>query len=156
MLVSLQKLILLTQRKRWQNLIMFYRSFKIPYLKHYSVVFIHFSFPFFPCFSLHCFGVFFCTYIHTYLKAHLGSTSKATVSMKCIPEVGKCIFTKPANFVSVVYTLHGYFQLSGLRSKNQYEKDSIYNKQRLTFDLKAHLGMVNVFVCIRWLIIRIS
>lgn len=67
-LVSPQKLILLTQLKRWQNLIIFY-SFKIPYLKHYSMVVIHFSFPFFfLCFSLH---FFFSLYIHAYLLERL-------------------------------------------------------------------------------------
>jgi len=49
--------------------------------------------------------------------------------MNCILEVGNYTYMKSANFVSVVYTLHGYFQLSGLQSKNQYKKDNIYNKQ---------------------------
>lgn len=57
--------------------------------------------------------------------------------MNCIPEVQNCIYMKAANFVSVVYTLHGYFQLSGLQSQNQYEKDNIYNKQCFAFDFEC-------------------
>lgn len=110
-------------------------SFKITYLKHslLSVFFMTASIS----------NTLFSPppqkrkYTHTYFKAYLGSTSKATVSMNWTSEVGNCIYMKCAKFVSVLYTLHGYFQLSGLRNENRYEKDNTYNKQWLPFDFEC-------------------